>query len=35
MTTLDPVNPKLAKTRFFNRGVVDGKYTLLEVDLLT
>jgi len=35
MTTIDPVNPKIAKTKFFNRGVIDGKYTLLEVDLLT
>lgn len=35
MTTVDPVNPKLAKTRFYNRWVIDGKYTLLEVDLLT
>ena len=35
MTTDDPINPKLAKTKFYNRGVVDGKYTLLEVDLLT
>lgn len=35
MSTMDPINPKLAKTRFYNRWVIDGKYTLLEVDLLT
>lgn len=35
MTTLDPVNPKLAKTKFYNRGTIAGKYTLVEVDLLT
>lgn len=35
MTTIDPINPKLAKTKFFNKGIIDGKYTLLEVDLLT
>lgn len=35
MSTLDPINPKLAKTKFYNRGIIDGKYTLLEVDLLT
>lgn len=35
MTTDDPINPKLAKTKFYNRGIVDGKYTLVEVDLLT
>ncbi|MDD2693864.1 MAG: RluA family pseudouridine synthase [Candidatus Gracilibacteria bacterium] len=35
MTTLDPVNPKLAKTKFSNKGFFGNKYTLLEVDLLT
>ncbi len=35
MTTVDPSNPKLAKTKFLNKGVIAGKYTLLEVDLLT
>ena len=35
MTTLDPVNPKLAKTKFINKWFFAGKYTLLEVDLLT
>ena len=35
MTTLDPVNPKLAKTKFSNKWFFGGKYTLLEVDLLT
>lgn len=35
MTTSNPVNPKLAKTRFYNRGIIDNKYTLVEVDLLT
>lgn len=35
MTTVDPINPKLAKTKFYNRWVIDEKYTLLEVDLLT
>lgn len=35
MTTQDPLNPKLAKTKFYNRGIIDGKYTLVEVDLLT
>ncbi len=35
MTTDDPVNPKIAKTKFRNRWTIDSKYTLLEVDLLT
>ena len=35
MTTQDPINPKLAKTKFYNKGTIDDKYTLLEVDLLT
>ncbi len=35
MTTHDPVNPKLAKTKFCNRWIIASKYTLLEVDLLT
>ncbi|PID84057.1 RNA pseudouridine synthase [Candidatus Gracilibacteria bacterium] len=35
MTTQNPVNPKLAKTKFTNRGYFHDKYTLLEVDLLT
>lgn len=35
MTTLDPVNPKLAKTKFSNKWFFGNKYTLLEVDLLT
>jgi len=35
MTTVDPSNPKLAKTKFCNKWVIAWKYTLLEVDLLT
>lgn len=35
MTTREPVNPKLAKTKFKKLREVDGKYSLLEVDLLT
>lgn len=35
MTTIDPKNPKLAKTKFCNKWVIAWKYTLLEVDLLT
>ncbi len=35
MTTIDPNNPKLAKTKFCNKWVIAWKYTLLEVDLLT
>ena len=35
MTTRDPVNPKLAKTKFCNRWYYHDRYSLLEVDLLT
>ena len=35
MTVHDPVNPKIAKTNFLNKGYYNDKYTLLEVDLLT
>lgn len=35
MTTIEPVNPKLAKTKFCNRWYYHDRYTLLEVDLLT
>lgn len=35
MTVHDPVNPKIAKTKFLNKGYYHDKYTLLEVDLLT
>lgn len=35
MTTDDPLNPKIAKTKFRNRWTIASKYTLLEVDLLT
>ena len=35
MTTIDPSNPKLAKTKFCNKWIIAWKYTLLEVDLLT
>lgn len=35
MTTNNPVNPKIAKTKFRNRWFFENKYTLLEVDLLT
>ena len=35
MTAKNPVNPKLAKTAFRKLGLLEGKYTLLEVDLLT
>jgi 23S rRNA-/tRNA-specific pseudouridylate synthase len=35
MTTREPVNPKLAKTRFKKIREINNKYTLLEVDLLT
>lgn len=35
MTTNAPLNPKLAKTKFYHRGFFHNKYTLLEVDLLT
>lgn len=35
MTTNNPVNPKIAKTKFRNRWFFENKYSLLEVDLLT
>lgn len=35
MTTRDPVNPKIAKTKFRKLGYHHEKYTLLEIDLLT
>lgn len=35
MTTRDPINPKIAKTKFRKLGYYHGKYSLLEVDLLT
>jgi len=35
MTVVDPVNPKLAQTKFKVLGYIDNKYTLVEVDLLT
>ena len=35
MTVNDPINPKIAKTKFINRWYILDKYTLLEVDLLT
>lgn len=35
MTTKDPINPKIAKTKFYNKGIIHDKYSLLEVDLLT
>lgn len=35
MTVKNPVNPKLAKTEFRKLSEIDGKYTLLEVNLLT
>ena len=35
MTTANPVNPKIAKTKFLNKWIIDNQYTLLEVDLLT
>lgn len=35
MTTRDPINPKLAKTKFRKLRSYHGKYSLLEVDLLT
>lgn len=35
ITADNPLNPKLAKTKFKVLGVVDEKYALLEVDLLT
>lgn len=35
MTTIDPINPKIAKTKFCNKWFYHDKYSLLEVDLLT
>ena len=35
MTVEDPLNPKIAKTKFINRWIFAQKYSLLEVDLLT
>lgn len=35
MTTENPINPKLAKTKFFRKKIIDNRYTLVEVDLLT
>lgn len=35
MTTLNPINPKIAKTKFRNIWYFHDKYTLLEVALLT
>ena len=35
MTVKDPLNPKIAKTKFINRWTILDRYTLLEVDLLT
>lgn len=35
MTTHDPINPKIAKTKFRSIATVAGRYTLLEIDLLT
>lgn len=35
MTTKDPINPKLAQTKFELLGYVDDKYSLLRVELLT
>ena len=35
MTVTSPVNPKLAQTRFTVLGTMEGKYSLVEVDLLT
>lgn len=35
MTTRDPINPKIAKTKFKKLGYYHNKYSLLEVDLLT
>ncbi len=35
MTAIWPVNPKLAQTRFRVLGTMEGKYSLVEVDLLT
>lgn len=35
MTVNDPVNPKIAKTKFINRWSILDRYSILEVDLLT
>lgn len=35
MTAIDPINPKLAKTKFEVKWFLEDKYTLVEVDLLT
>ena len=35
MTVINPINPKLAKTKFKVLGYLDDKFTLVEVDLLT
>lgn len=35
MTTRDPINPKIAQTKFRKIGYYQNKYSLLEVDLLT
>lgn len=35
MTTQDPINPKIAKTKFCNKWYFHDRYTLIEVDLLT
>ncbi len=35
MTTTDPINPKLAQTKFKVLKFIDNKYSLLEIDLLT
>jgi len=35
MTTENPVNPKLAKTKFKLIEYIDNKYSLLEIELFT
>lgn len=35
MTAINPINPKLAQTKFKIIDYIDNKYTLVEVDLLT
>lgn len=35
MSTIHPINPKIAKTKFRNKWSIHNRYTLLEVDLLT
>ncbi|MDD2487071.1 MAG: RluA family pseudouridine synthase [Candidatus Gracilibacteria bacterium] len=35
MTVIDPLNPRLAKTKFKVIGYLENRYTLVEVDLLT